>query len=113
MVAGSLLSSAHDHTFYASTNCDKLSDGIYDVQRNHGAVYVGCSGDTPEFAVTTIARWWEERGRVVYPQATQLLILADAGGSNGCRPRLWKAQLQRELSDRLGLCVTVCHYPTG
>jgi Rhodopirellula transposase DDE domain len=87
--------------------------GIYDVQRNHGAVYVGCSGDTPEFAVTTIARWWEERGRVVYPQATQLLILADAGGSNGCRPRLWKAQLQRELSDRLGLCVTVCHYPTG
>jgi hypothetical protein len=41
------------------------------------------------------------------------LILADAGGSNGCRPRLWKAQLQSQLSDRLGLSVTVCHYPTG
>jgi Rhodopirellula transposase DDE domain len=49
----------------------------------------------------------------VYPEARDLLILADAGGSNGCRPRLWKAQLQSQLSDRLGLHVTVCHYPTG
>jgi Rhodopirellula transposase DDE domain len=50
---------------------------------------------------------------VAYPEAPQLLILADAGGSNGCRPRLWKEQLQSQLSDRLGLIVTVCHYPTG
>jgi hypothetical protein len=41
------------------------------------------------------------------------LIVADAGGSNGCRPRLWKAQLQSQLSDALHLSVTVCHYPTG
>lgn len=87
--------------------------GIYDLQRNAGAVYVGASADTPEFAVTAIARWWEDIGCRAYPQAPQLLILADAGGSNGYRPRLWKAQLQRELSDRLGLSVTVCHYPTG
>ncbi len=87
--------------------------GIYDLIRNEGAVYVGASADTPEFAVTAIVHWWEDSGWRVYPQATQLLIVADAGGSNGCRPRLWKAQLQSQLSDRLGLSVTVCHYPTG
>jgi hypothetical protein len=87
--------------------------GIYDLQRNHGAVYVGASGDTPEFAVRAITQWWEHIGRMAYPQAMQLLILADAGGSNGCRPRLWKEQLQSQVSDRLGLSVTVCHYPTG
>jgi len=87
--------------------------GIYDLRRNEGAVYVGVSADTPEFAVTAIVHWWEDSGCRVYPQATQLLILADAGGSNGCRPRVWKEQLQSQLSDRLGLSVTVCHYPTG
>jgi Rhodopirellula transposase DDE domain len=87
--------------------------GIFDPQRNEGAVYVGTSADTAEFAVTAIAHWWADRGCLVYPEARALLILADAGGSNGCRPRLWKAQLQSQLSDRLGLSVTVCHDPTG
>jgi Rhodopirellula transposase DDE domain len=87
--------------------------GIYDLTHNHGTVYVGSSGDTAQFAVDVIARWWIERGRRVFPQADQLLILADAGGSNGYRPRLWKQQVQEQLSDRLGLTVTVCHYPTG
>jgi hypothetical protein len=87
--------------------------GIYDLQQNEGAVYVGMSADTPEFAVTAIGQWWEDRGHVVYPQGTALLILADGGGSNGCRAQVWKAELQSQLSDRLGLRVTVCHYPTG
>jgi hypothetical protein len=87
--------------------------GIYDVTANRGSVYVGASGDTPQFAVEAIARWWEGTGRAVYPDADHLLILADAGGSNGCRPRLWKQQLQQRVCDRLGLTVTVCHYPTG
>jgi Rhodopirellula transposase DDE domain len=87
--------------------------GIFDVQRNAGAIYVGTSADTPEFAVDAIARWWHEHGQAGYPAATRLLILADAGGSNGCRPHLWKAQVQSHLSDALRLRVTVCHYPTG
>ncbi len=87
--------------------------GIHDLQRHHGAVYVGTSGDTPEFAVRAITQWWKDLGRGAYPQATQLLSLAAAGGSNGYRPRLWKEQLQSQLSDPLGLSVTVCHYPTG
>jgi Rhodopirellula transposase DDE domain len=101
------------HDFSADASGRAVPYGIYDLERNQGAVYVGTSADTPEFAVAAIARWWQHQGRVAYPQAVQLLILADAGGSNGCRPYLWKEQLQSRLSDRLGLTVTVCHYPTG
>jgi hypothetical protein len=87
--------------------------GIYDVLHNRGAVYVGTSVDTPQFAVAIIADWWERLGQPCFGAVDQLLILADAGGSNGCRPRLWKQQIQTQLCDRLGLTVTVCHYPTG
>ena len=87
--------------------------GVYDVQRNEGAVYVGVSADTPEFAVAAILRWWHDHGYPAYPHATRLLILADGGGSNGHRPRLWKDQLQSQLSDGVGLSLTLCHYPTG
>ncbi len=87
--------------------------GIYDVCSNRGSVYVGTSADTPEFAVSALARWWSDVGRQRFPHATQLLILADAGGSNGCRSRSFKLHLQEQLSDRYGLTVTVGHYPTG
>jgi hypothetical protein len=87
--------------------------GIYDVCSNRGSVYVGSSADTPEFAVTAIARWWSDVGRSTFPQTDQLLILADAGGSNGCRPRCFKQQLQEQICNQFGLTVTICHYPTG
>ncbi len=87
--------------------------GIYDLTHNRGTVYVGSSADTPEFAVTALARWWEEEGRATYPEANQLLVLADSGGSNGYRPRMWKQQLQEQLSDRYGLTVVVWDSPTG
>lgn len=87
--------------------------GIYDVTNNQGAVYVGSSGDTPQFAVDTIVRWWKDNGQVAFSQTNELLILADAGGSNSYRSRVWKQQLQEQLSDQFGLTVTVCHYPTG
>jgi hypothetical protein len=60
-----------------------------------------------------VTRWWTEVGRHQYPEAKQLLVLADGGGSNSCQSRVWKYELQTKLSDRLGLEVTVCHYPTG
>ena len=101
------------HDFLSDAVGRAVPYGIYDLERNQGAVYVGTSADTPEFAVAALAQWWQQQGRRAYPQARQLLILADAGGSNGCRPSLWKEQLQSRLSDRFGLTVTVCHYPTG
>jgi len=87
--------------------------GMYDVSHNRGSVYVGTSADTPEFAVTALAHWWEDEGRQRFPQATHLLILADAGGRNGSRTRSFKLHLQEQISDRYGLSVTVCHYPPG
>ena len=86
--------------------------GIYDVSRNTGYVYVGTSGNTPEFAVDAIATWWRDEGRCGYPTQSEVLILADGGGSNGWRSRAWKWNVQTKLVDRFGLRVTVCHYPT-
>ena len=86
--------------------------GIYDVTDNAGYVNVGMDGDTPQFAVDSIRSWWRRRGRWQYPGSQRLLIEADSGGSNGCRPRLWKYALQR-WADEDGLTITVAHYPTG
>jgi hypothetical protein len=87
--------------------------GLYDVLANLGHVVVGTSADTPRFAVEAVARWWSRFGCHRYRGARELLLLADAGGSNGYRPRLWKKCLQELVADRYGLQVTVCHYPTG
>lgn len=87
--------------------------GVYDMTNNRGYVYVGCSADTPQFAVEQITAWWQTFGCRDFPGAKRLLILCDAGGSNGYRARLWKQQLQALVADRLGLEVTVGHYPTG
>lgn len=87
--------------------------GIYLVHQDRGYVSVGVSADTPQFAVDAIASWWKTYGRRLFPNAPKLLILADSGGSNGCRPRLWKVRLQEQLADAFGLEVTVCHYPRG
>ena len=86
--------------------------GVYDLTRNEGWVSVGIDHDTARFATASIARWWRKMGRKRYPQAKELLITADCGGSNSSRTRLWKVALQ-ELADDLGLRLTVCHFPPG
>lgn len=86
--------------------------GVYDLTTNEGWVSVGVDHDTAQFAVETIRRWWLEMGCLVYPQASELLITADGGGSNGSRLRLWKVALQA-LANELGLSITVCHFPPG
>jgi hypothetical protein len=87
--------------------------GIYDLRFNCGTVYVGQSADTPAFALANLAHWIESEMRERYPHATQLLIEADSGGSNGARSRVWKAHLQSQIADRYGMTITVCHYPPG
>ena len=86
--------------------------GIYDVANDEGWVNVGDTADTAEFAVESIRRWWNQMGRNRFPEAEQILIIADAGGSNGYRLRAWKVQLAR-LATETGLEITVCHYPPG
>jgi len=86
--------------------------GIYELARNRGFVNVGTDHDTATFAVASIRAWWRAEGRDAYPKARRLLIIADAGGSNGSRLRLWKWELQR-LADELHLPISVCHFPPG
>ena len=86
--------------------------GVYDLTANEGWVSVGTDHDTARFAAQTIGKWWREMGRPRYPQATELLITADGGGSNSSRCRLWKIALQ-ELADATGMVLNVCHFPPG
>ena len=100
------------HDFIDPDEPKAIPYGIYDVGRNHGWVNVGCDHDTASFAAGSIYRWWMAMGSRVYPEACEVLICADAGGSNGYRIRLWKVELQ-VLADKTGLRVTVCHLPPG
>jgi len=86
--------------------------GVYDIAANAGWVSVGIDHDTASFAVNAIRRWWPAMGCERYPNATQLLIAADCGGSNGARVRLRKRELQK-LANELGMAITVCHLPSG
>jgi Rhodopirellula transposase DDE domain len=101
------------HDFLTDAFCRAVPYGLYDVLANQGHVVVGTSADTPRFAAEAVARWWGRYGCQRYRNAGSLLLLADGGGSNGYRPRLWKTGVQALLADRYGLVVTVCHYPTG
>jgi len=100
------------HDFPSMSSGKAVPYGIYDVAHNCGFVNVGTSHDTPDFAVESIRLWWEQEGRIRYPLADSLLVLADSGGSNSARSRLWKVRLQ-ELADTLHLRITVCHLPPG
>jgi hypothetical protein len=104
--------SVNIYDFIHDAQCRATPYGIYDTLSNRGHVCVGTSADTAAFAVDALADWWRDHGKADYPQAKGLLLLSDGGGSNGCRPRLWKTSLQR-WCDRSGLSVAVCHYPTG
>lgn len=86
--------------------------GIFDEVNNTATVVVGTSAGTPQFAASAIRHWWTNSGTLAFPEATQLMIQADAGGNNGYRPRMWKYELQQLCNDT-GLTITVCHYPSG
>jgi hypothetical protein len=103
-----------DHSFFF-TGPDveqAIPYGIYDITRNTGWVNVGVDHDTSVFAVESVRRWWKVRGGRDYPEASRLLITADAGGSNSHRYRVWKSELAA-LAAETGLAITVCHFPPG
>jgi hypothetical protein len=103
-----------DHSFFTAGPDAGMAVpyGVYDLAADAGWVSVGVDHDTSAFAVASIRRWWQARGAVDYPNASRLLITADAGGSNSYRYRLWKAELAA-LAAETGLTITVCHFPPG
>lgn len=86
--------------------------GVYDIASNTGWVSVGTDHDTASFAVETIRRWWNTMGKQRYPAASELMITADGGGSNGSRVRLWKLELQK-LADEINIPIYISHLPPG
>jgi Rhodopirellula transposase DDE domain len=100
------------HDFPAQQQSTAIPYGIYDLAANTGWVNVGTDHNTGAFAAESVRRWWNAVGRGTYPQATRLLVTADAGGSNGYRTRAWKAALAA-LAAEAGLAITVCHFPPG
>ncbi len=100
------------HDFMDNNLGKAIPCGIYDLAANAGWVSVGTDHDTSAFAVATLRTWWNTLGARRYPQARQLLICADSGGSNGNRTRAWKIELAAFAAET-GLEVTVCHLPPG
>jgi hypothetical protein len=101
-----------DHDFPDPAGGKAIPYGVYDIGDNSGFVNVGTDHDTAAFAAESVRRWWGARGKDRYPHAARLLVTCDAGGSNGYRPRAWKAELAR-LAAETGLQITVCHFPPG
>jgi Rhodopirellula transposase DDE domain len=100
------------HDFPDKDGRHAIPYGVWDEAANAGFVNVGTDGNTAALAVESVRRWWQLTGKSAYPDATRLLVTADAGGSNGYRNRAWKAGLA-ELARETGLDITACHFPPG
>lgn len=99
-----------DHDLPNYTDGSLIPHGIYDLKLNRGFVNLGISADTSEFVTDSLALWWEEEGVFDYPNAEEIVVLCDGGGSNSSRHYIWKADLQN-LSNRLGIGIRIAHYP--
>ena len=101
-----------DHDFPLKDKGKAAPYGVYDVAGNEGFVNVGVSSDTAQFAVNTIRVWWQEMGSERYPNAHNILITADGGGSSGSKNSIWKYDLQK-LATEINIPISVCHFPPG
>jgi hypothetical protein len=100
----------NDHDFVSSSNGKVIPHGIYDLSKNEASLHLNTSHDTTELACESIELWWRERGQIDYPDADEVLILCDGGGSNSSSKYIFKEDLQA-LSNRLDLKLRIAHYP--
>ena len=101
---------AYDHDFNYLSTGKAVPHGIYDIKNNSGYVNIGTNYETAEFACDSIKRWWTKEGKINYPKANSILMLADSGGSNSCRHYIFKEELQK-LANQIGVEIRVAHYP--
>ncbi len=100
-----------DHDYPHLSEGTIIPHGIYDVIKNTAYVNIGTSKDTSEFSCDSLRQWWYNQGRYSYWNATSILILCDAGGSNSYRHYIFKSDLQK-LADEIGVEIRVAHYPS-
>lgn len=101
-----------DHDFPFLAEGKVTSFGIYDLFDNSGFMVLGQGSESPRFVADSLELWWRYRGRYDYPEAEELLILADAGGGCSYRCHRLKQQLQ-QLSDRIDRRIRMAHFPPG
>jgi hypothetical protein len=100
------------HDFPEKGQPHAIPYGVYDEKNNAGFVNVGTGGNTAALAVESIRRWHAMAGKDACPGAKRLLVVCDAGGSNGYAGKAWVAGLA-DLAQETGLDIEVCHFPPG
>jgi Rhodopirellula transposase DDE domain len=100
----------YDHDFPSLAAGVIVPHGIYDLTQNKGYVSLGQSKDTSEFLCDNLRYHWHHGIQADYPNATQMLLLLDGGGSNSCLHYIVKEDLQN-LANELQVKLTVAHYP--
>ena len=103
----------NDHDFRSQADGIAIPYGVYDLCANRGFVVVGTSHDTPDFAADNLVRWWQREGLERYRDASELLVLADSGGSNAPRIRCFKYALQTRTTSRSPFVTTPAAPPSG
>ena len=105
---GILKTLAHD--FASHSDGMVIPHGLYDLRRNMGHITLGRSHDTSEFSCDCFFNWWRRYGMRAYPNASEILLFCDCGGSNNYRHHIFKEDLQR-LVNRIEIPIRIAHYP--
>lgn len=101
---------SYDHDFPHLSTGIAIPHGIFDLKKNTAHINIGTSHETSEFACDSLKKWWLEKGRLDYPNATSILMLMDGGGSNSSRRYVFKEGLQH-LVNEIGIEIRIAHYP--
>ncbi|MEH2436697.1 MAG: ISAzo13 family transposase [Nostoc sp.] len=88
----------------------ELLNTVYDLTTSQGWVNVGINNETVDVTVESIRRWWQDMGKKIYKNATELFITADCSERDEYCLQLWKAQLQK-LANEIGLIIQFAHFP--
>jgi hypothetical protein len=102
---------AFDHDFPSWATGVVIPHGIYDLNRNRGHINIGLNHDTSEFACDSFRWYWNRIGKQCCPDATSILLLCDAGGSNSATHYIFKQDLQDLVND-LEIPIRIAHYPS-
>ena len=101
---------SYDHDFPNLASGVAIPHGIFDLKRNKAHINIGTSHETSEFACDSLKKWWNEHGKLDYPNAKSILMLMDGGGSNSSRRYVFKEGLQN-LVNEIGIEIRIAHYP--